>query len=274
MNRGAVVNLLQAIGRCTQTLADPFPETTPTVSVRRDSLLPANDCVAGGSTSTADRLASEGLSALLEAGWRTDQRWMTFVRNHAESVVACDFFTVVTAMFKVLYVFVVVEHAARRIVHCNVTEHLTADWTLQQLREAIPADHSYRFLIRDRDGKFSRPLDESIKRLCVHVLKTPVRAPKANAICERTIGTICRECLNYLIPLGEQHLRRILAEWIGHFNAARPHSALGLGIPSPPIGSPPVELRLSRHSMPAGARVTVRPILGSLHHEYALQQAA
>jgi len=206
-------------------------------------------------------------------GWRTDQRWMTFVRNHAESVVACDFFTVVTAMFKVLYVFVVVEHATRRIVHCNVTEHPTADWTLQQLREAIPADYSYRFLLRDRDAKFSSQLDESVRRLRLRVLKTPLRAPKANAICERTIGTIRRECLDYLIPLGERHLRRILAEWIAHFNSARPHSALGPGIPYPPIGAP-VELRLSRHSMPAGARVTARPILGGLHHEYALQQVA
>jgi putative transposase len=98
-------------------------------------------------------------------GWRTDQRWMTFVRNHAESVVACDFFTVVTAMFKVLYVFVVIEHATRRIVHCNVIEHPTADWTLQQLREGLSADHSYRFLLRDRDAKFFRQLDESIRRL-------------------------------------------------------------------------------------------------------------
>jgi putative transposase len=206
-------------------------------------------------------------------GWRTDQRWMTFVRNHAESVVACDYFTVVTAMFNVLYVFIVVEHATRRIVHCNVTEHPTADWTLQQLREAIPADHSYRFLLRDRDAKFSSRLDDSIRGLRLRVLKTLVRAPKANAICERTIGTVRRECLDYLVPLGERHLRRILAEWIAHFDGARPHSALGPGIPCPPLGAP-VGLDLSRHSMPACARVTARPILGGLHHEYAFQQAA
>jgi transposase InsO family protein len=154
-----------------------------------------------------------------------------------------------------------------------VTEHPTADWTLQQLREAIPADHSYRFLVRDRDAKFSSQLDESIRRLRLQVLKTPVRSPKANAICERTIGTIRRECLDYWIPLGERHLRRILAEWITHFNAARPHSALGPGIPDATVDVP-TELRLSRHEIPPGARVTARPVLSGLHHEYALQLAA
>jgi hypothetical protein len=112
-------------------------------------------------------------------GWRTDQRWMTFVRNHAESVVACDFFTVVTAMFKVLYVFVVVEHATRRIVHCSVTEHPTADWTLQQLREAIPADHSYRFLVRDRDAKF---LHEERRR---HMLGGHIERPLPRRVLHR-----------------------------------------------------------------------------------------
>ena len=207
------------------------------------------------------------------AGSWFDHSWATFVRNHAEAIVACDFFAVVTATFKVLYVFVVVEHATRRIVHFNVTAHPTADWTLQQLREAIPANHQYGFLIRDRDAKFSSRLDESIRRLRVQILKTPVQAPKANAICERAIGTIRRECLDYLIPLGERHLYRILSEWVSHFNAARPHSALGPGIPDPPKGVP-TKLQRHRHKMPPGARVTVRPILGSLHHEYSLQLAA
>jgi len=206
-------------------------------------------------------------------GEASDQRWTTFVRNHAEAIVACDFFTVVTATFKVLYVFVVVEHATRKILHFNVTAHPTVDWTLQQLREAIPADHPYGFLIRDRDAKFSSGLDESIRRLRLQVLKTPVRAPKANAICERTIGTIRRECLDYLIPLGERHLCRVLSEWISHFNAARAHSALGPGIPDPPIGVP-IELQPKRHKVPRGSEVTARPVLGGLHHEYALQLAA
>ncbi len=202
-----------------------------------------------------------------------DQRWTTFVRNHAEGIVACDFFTVVTAAFRVLYVFVVVEHATRRILHFNVTAHPTAHWTLQQLREAIPEDHSYQFLIRDRDAKFSRRLDESIRRLRLQILKTPIRTPQANGLCERTIGTIRRECLDYLIPLGERHLYRILSEWVRHYNAARPHTALGPGIP---VSGPdlPAKLQSKRHEIPTGARVTARPILSGLHHEYSLQLAA
>jgi transposase InsO family protein len=187
--------------------------------------------------------------------------------------VACDFFTVVTATFKVLYVFVVVEHATRRILHFNVTRHPTGDWTLQQLREAIPGDHAYGYLIRDRDTKFSHRLDESVRRLRLEILKTPVRTPQANGICERTIGTIRRECLDYLIPLGEEHLFRILAEWIRHFNTASPHSALGPGIPDPPK-TIPAELQPTRHELPSGARVVARPILGGLHHEYSLALAA
>lgn len=202
-----------------------------------------------------------------------DQRWTIFVRNHAEAIVACDFFTVVTATFKILYVFVVVEHATRRILHVNVTQHPTGDWALQQLREAIPEDHGYRFLIRDRDAKFSRRLDASVGRLRLQVLRTPVCTPQANGVCERTIGTIRRECLDYLIPLGERHLYKVLAQWIRHFNAGRPHSALGPGIPEPPAGLP-IELHSHRHKLPPGSTVTSRSILGGLHHEYSLKMAA
>ena len=204
---------------------------------------------------------------------RIDQRWATFVRNQAEAIVACDFFAVVTASFKVLYVFIVVEHATRRIIHVNVTAHPSSDWTLQQLREAIPGDHSYRFLIRDRDRKFADELDRSVRRLGLSVLKTPFRTPVANAICERTIGTIRRECLDYLIPITGNHLRRILQKWVTHFNAGRPHSSLGPGIPEPPEDLP-VPLQDHRHRIPPHLRVISRSILGGLHHEYALQRAA
>jgi len=93
------------------------------------------------------------------------QRWVTFVRNHARAIVACDFCVVVTATFRLLYVFVVMEHATRRILHVNATAYPTAHWTLQQLREAIPSDHPYRFLIHDRDSIFSRTLDQRIRHL-------------------------------------------------------------------------------------------------------------
>jgi len=105
---------------------------------------------------------------------RGDQRWSTFVHNHAAAILACDFCVVVTATFRLLYVMVVIEHQTRRIVHCNVTTHPTAAWTLQQLREAIPSDHRYRFLIHDGDGIFSPHLDQSITHMGLRVLKTPV----------------------------------------------------------------------------------------------------
>ena len=106
-------------------------------------------------------------------------------------------------------VFVVMEHASRRIIDIDVTRHPTAAWTTQQLREAVDTD-AHQYLLRDRDSIFSEQLDESIRRIGVQVLKSPPRSPKANAYCERLIGTIRRECLDWLIPLSEVHLRKVL----------------------------------------------------------------
>lgn len=176
------------------------------------------------------------------------QRWRTFVRNHAKAIVACDFCIVVTATFRLLYVFVVIEHASRRLLHVNVTAHPTAEWTLQQLREAIAADHCYRFLIHDRDTIFSQALDQSIRNLGCNILKTPVRTPVANAICERVLGTLRRECLDFVIPLSANHLRRLLQEWVLHDNHGRSHMALGPGMPQPQA-SLPAPLRAHRHRL-------------------------
>ena len=199
------------------------------------------------------------------------QRWATFVRNHAQAIVACDFCVAITATFRMLYVFVVIEHASRRLLHVNVTAHPTAEWTLQQLREAVPSDHGYRFLIHDRDSIFSPALDQSIRHLGLHVLKTPVRTPVANAICERVLGTLRRECLDFVIPFTDTHLRWLLQGWVGHYNAGRPHMALGPGIPQP-LAALPAPLHEPRHRLPAHCRVVARPILGGLHHEYRLEE--
>jgi len=200
---------------------------------------------------------------------RGDQRWSTFVRNHASAIVACDFCVVVTATFRLLYVLVVIEHQTRRIVHCNVTIHPTAAWTLQQLREAIPSDHRYRFLIHDGDGIFSPQLDASITHMGLRVLKTPPRSPKANSLCERVIGTLRRECLDFLIPLTENHLRLVTKHWVAHYNRGRPHSSLGPGIPDPPVELP-VMPHKHRYRIPSHSKVVVHPVLGGLHHEYGL----
>src|SRR5919201_1500942 len=188
----------------------------------------------------------------------TSQRWRTFVRNQAQAIVACDFCVVVTATFRLLYVFVVMEHATRRIIHTYVTAHPTASWTLQQLREAIPSDHTYRFLIHDRDSIFSQQLDQSIQHLGLRVLKTPPQSPQANALCERLIGTLRRECLDFVIPFTEHHLRGIVHAWVPHYNAGRPHMALGPGIPQPPAPFP-VERHTDRHRIPPSLRVVARP---------------
>jgi putative transposase len=204
---------------------------------------------------------------------RDNQHWSTFVRNHASAILACDFCVVVTATFRLIYVFIVIEHQTRRIVHCKVTAHPTAAWTLQQLREAIPSDHRYRFLIHDRDGIFSPLLDQSVSHTGLHVLRTPPRSPKANILCERIIGTLRRECLDYFIPITESRLRSITTNWVTHYNTGRPHSSLGPGIPDPPPGLP-AALQIHRHRMPNHLKVIIRPILAGLHHEYGMMPTA
>jgi putative transposase len=201
------------------------------------------------------------------------QRWMTFVRNHAKAMVACDFFIAVTARFRVIYVFLIMEVGTRRLVHFNVTSHPTAAWTLQQFRQAIDNEEGYRFLIHDRDKIYSRELDRSLEDLGVKVLKTPFRSPRANAYCERLIGSLHRDCLDFLIPLSEGHLRRLMQDWQIHYNQARPHSSLGPGLPEPRDGLP-VPLQKQRHQIPTGYQVRVKSIPGGLHHEYRLEKIA
>jgi putative transposase len=120
------------------------------------------------------------------------------------------------------------EHATRRILHVHTTAQPTAAWTLQQLREAIPTDHAYDFLIHDRDSVDSRRLDQCVRHWGLRGLRTPVRSPQANAICERLLDTLRRECLDFMIPLTEHHLWCVLHECGQHYNTGRPHMAFGL----------------------------------------------
>jgi transposase InsO family protein len=161
---------------------------------------------------------------------RGDVRWSTFLKSHARGTLACDFFVAVTATFRMLYVFVVIEHGTRRLAHVNVTTHPSAAWTLQQLREAIADADDHKYLIHDRDRIFARHLDDSIRAMGLGMLRSSYSSPQANAICERVIGTIRRECLDWMIPMSEGHLRSILREWVVHYNRGRPHSKLGPGV--------------------------------------------
>jgi transposase InsO family protein len=192
------------------------------------------------------------------------------VRNQARAIVACNFFISVTASFRVLDVFVAMEVGSRRILHTNVTARPTAEWTIQQFREFLAFDHPYRFLIHDRDCIFSPSADESLKGFGVRVLKTLLRAPKANAFCERLIGTIRRECVDYFIPINERHLRVLVNEFVVHYNRGRPHSSLGFGIPEPNQTRLPASVH--RHKLPAGYSIKSTPALGGLHQEYRLEK--
>ena len=202
---------------------------------------------------------------------RGDQRWSTFLKIHAKAILACDFFVAVTATFRMLYVFVVIEHSTRRLAYINVTANPSADWTLQQLREVIgDSDGHHKYVIHDQDRIFAKHLDDSIRALGVEVLRSPIASPKTNSICERAIGTIRRECLDWMIPLSEAHLRSILKSWVEHYNRGRPHSMLGPGVPDPPREAGIVSKSESRHRLAADVLVLAKSVLGGLHHEYSI----
>ena len=142
---------------------------------------------------------------------------------------------------------------------------------IQQFRAIVPGDKPQRFLIHDRDSIYAAAVDRAVAAMGLTVLKTPVRCPQANAFCERLIGTIRRECLDWLIVLNERHLRSVLREWVAHYNQGRPHASLGPGIPDRPLDR---LARPSGHQIPDGQRVIATPILGGLHHEYRLEPMA
>ncbi len=187
------------------------------------------------------------------------QTWATFLRNHADAVWACDFLQVVALGFWSLVAFCVVELGSRRVVHVGVTRHPTDAWVAQQLREATPFDQRPRYRIRDNDGKYGPACARVAAGSRSTVLRTPLRAPRANATCARFLGSVRRECLDHVLILGKGHLRRVLREYVAYFNTARPHQGIGQAIPSTPAPAPP-----SRMSAP----IVAVPVLGGLHHNY------
>ena len=186
-------------------------------------------------------------------------------------MLACDFFVTVTARFRLLYVFVVLDVGTRQQLHWNVTEHPTAEWTVQQFRTCVTSESVRRFVVHDHDTIYAPAVDRALRAMGLCVLKTPIAAPQANAYCERVIGTARRECLDWFILLNERHLRRVLTEWVRHYNRGRPHSRLGPGLPDP---SSIIAARSPGHAIRRAHCVTARPILGGLHHEYRLEAVA
>ena len=190
------------------------------------------------------------------------QTWRTFLENHARQLVSIDFFTVPTIRFQVLYVFLVLAHDRRRIVHFNVTAHPTAEWTGQQLREAFPFDQLPRYLLRDRDAIFGHEFREQVRDMGIHeVLSTP-RSPWQRAYVERGIGSIRRECLDHVIVFQESSLRRTLASYLDYYHRSRTNLSLGKDSPEPRSIQPPG----------MGCVVAISQV-GGLHHRYERRAA-
>jgi putative transposase len=192
----------------------------------------------------------------------SSQAWRTFLKNHARDLIALDFFTVPTATFRVLFVLVVLSHGRRRLVHFNVTEHPTAEWTARQLIEACGLEESPRHLIRDRDQVYGERFSRQARMLDVREAVIAPRSPWQNAYVERVIGSIRRECLDHVVVLGERHLRGILSTYVDYYNGTRTHLSLAKDAPEPRSVQPPSQ-----------GRVMAVPRVGGLHHEY-LRRAA
>jgi transposase InsO family protein len=167
--------------------------------------------------------------------------------------------------FRLLSVCVALAVGRRWRVPVNVPSHSTAAWTLPPFQEILAAPHAYRVVLHARDGIYAPGLDAAVAARGVRGLRTPVQAPQANAYCERRLGRLRRECLDFLIPLNEDHLRRILGAWRLHYNRGRTPASLGPGLPQPPPGRP--AFLMTGHQLPRDARVVARSILGGLHHE-------
>jgi len=166
---------------------------------------------------------------------RDGPSWKEFLTEQAAGIVACDFFCVDTVWLKTIYVLFFIELSTRRVHLAGVTAHPNSAWVTQQARNLVMDDHlgRTRFLIRDRDAKYSGPFDEVFRSEGVRVIRTPIRSPKANAVAERFVETVRRECLDHVLVLGERHLERTLREYVRHYNKERPHRGLSLQTPEP-----------------------------------------
>lgn len=200
------------------------------------------------------------------AGARGGLPWREFIRRQAESMVACDFFSVDTVSLRRLYVLFFIELSSRRVLLAGITANPDGAWVTQQARNVVwelsELRTPPRFLIRDNDAKFSRAFDEIFRSEEIEVIKTPVESPEANAIAERFVGTVRRECLDWLLIANRRHLGRVLRTFIDHYNGHRPHRALGL--------VPPDRANVATlpSTPPKNGDVSRRDRLGGLVHEY------
>ncbi len=188
--------------------------------------------------------------------------WKAFLENHVSELVAMDFFVVPTVDFKVLFVLVILAHERRRVVHFNVTEHPTEQWTAQQIIEAFPWDTAPRYLLRDRDAIFSSYVQQRIKHMGIEEVLTAPRSPWQNPFVERFIGSVRRDCLDHVIVLNERHLKGLLSRYFEYYHHWRTHLSLSMDSPE----SRPVQL-------PGQGAVIEYPKVGGLHHHYERRAA-
>jgi putative transposase len=191
--------------------------------------------------------------------------WRSFLRQQAAGIMACDFFTVDTVFLRRVYALFFIELGSRRVHLGGVTDHPTGLWVAQQARNLVTVlgdqATAFRFLIRDRDAKFTRTFDDVWRSTGAEVIRTPVRAPNANAVAERWVGTVRRECLDQLLIVGPQQLVRVLRRYVQHYNQHRPHRSLAHATPVP-------SYRAEARNAPNLGRLRRRDVLGGLIHEY------
>jgi len=190
---------------------------------------------------------------------------LIFLKNHRDAIAAMDFFTVPTVTFRVLYCFFVISHSRRKILHFNATEHPTSAWIAQQVREAFPEDAAPRYLILDRDSKYAGEATEMLKQLGSQLIRTGFRSPWQNGIAERWVGSCRRELLDHVIVLNENHLRRLIRDYIRYYHEDRIHDSLDKDTPEPRAMEPRIM---------TGSEVVAIPRLGGLHHRYTWRKAA
>ena len=198
-------------------------------------------------------------------GTDKSQSWLTFLRNHVQVSWAMDFFTVPTIRFQILYVFVVLNHSRRQVVHFGVTAHPTMAWVIQQLREATPFGLQPRYMFRDNDGIYGDEVSRFLVGTGIEQVKSAYRSPWQNPFLERYIGTLRRELLDHVIILSEEHLKRLLKEFIEeYYHIARPHQGLD-GDPTIPVAKP--------EPVTGASRLVSIPVFGGLHHRYVRMAA-
>jgi putative transposase len=193
------------------------------------------------------------------------KRWLAFLQNHREVIVAFDFFTVPTLTFQLLYCFFVIEHGRRRILHFNVTRHPSAEWVVQQLREAFPEAGPYRYVILDRDSTFDATVITFLKATGLKPKRTSIQSPWQSGTAERWVGSCRREILAHVIALDDRHLLRLIREYVSYHHQDRIHDSLEKDTP---------DKRAIERKPAATASVTSMPRLGGLHHRYAWSEAA